>query len=269
MHCIRIRKIALISTLGLVFSAVAADTPGDVDDLVGARASSGESALEERGYHHVSTSKGSDRAWSNWWNPGRKACLSVVTMGGRYDSIVGAPAVDCNQSPDDDNADAKAAAAVAAIAIIGAAALAHKSHDHDDGYHYEDTNRESEYERGYRDGMYNHSYDNYNRSGDYSDGYGDGVDKREHESSYRHHTNRSNTYGYTSTVQYSDLVGARASSADSGLGDRGFRNVDSFRSGSTAYTIWYNRGTRQCLQMATADGRADSIVDIHTHAACH
>jgi hypothetical protein len=75
--------------------------------------------------------------------------------------------------------------------------------------------------------------------------------------------------GNTHSGDYKDLVGARASSAERGLEDLGFRNVDGFKQGTTAYTIWYNRGSRECLQMATAEGRADSIVDIQKHKKCH
>lgn len=80
--------------------------------------------------------------------------------------------------------------------------------------------------------------------------------------------NNSSHHGGGGKESYSDLVGARASSADSALRDRGFSNVDSFKSGNAAYTIWYNRRSDQCLQMAVADGRADSIVDIQTHPQC-
>ncbi|GJL65472.1 MAG: hypothetical protein NPIRA05_04430 [Nitrospirales bacterium] len=65
-----------------------------------------------------------------------------------------------------------------------------------------------------------------------------------------------------------DLEDLRARSAESELEDRGFRNVDSFKSGTTAYSIWYKGRTGRCLQMVTANGRADSIVDIRTHVAC-
>jgi hypothetical protein len=45
--------------------------------------------------------------------------------------------------------------------------------------------------------------------------------------------------------------------------------VDTFQSGNTGSgTIWWNGRSRQCLQMITADGRADSITDIHTHPRC-
>ena len=69
-------------------------------------------------------------------------------------------------------------------------------------------------------------------------------------------------------VQFDDLVGARASSGEDELEDRGFRNVDSLRSGNPSYTIWYNRRTRQCLQAATVEGRYDSVTDIQQHPKC-
>lgn len=67
---------------------------------------------------------------------------------------------------------------------------------------------------------------------------------------------------------FSDLNGARAASADNAMRQRGFRNVDGFRSGSTAYSIWYRYESRQCVQMAVADGRVQNIVDIQTHPSC-
>lgn len=69
-------------------------------------------------------------------------------------------------------------------------------------------------------------------------------------------------------VKFDDLVGARASSGEAELEKRGFRNVDGFASGTTRYTIWFNGRTHQCLQAATADGRYDSLTDIHEHPKC-
>ena len=74
--------------------------------------------------------------------------------------------------------------------------------------------------------------------------------------------------GGRESVKFDDLVGARASSGESELEARGFRNVDGFKSGTTSYTIWYNRRTRQCLQVATAEGRYDSVTDIQEHDKC-
>ena len=69
-------------------------------------------------------------------------------------------------------------------------------------------------------------------------------------------------------VKLDDLKGIRASSGESELTSRGFRNVDALQSGNTSYTIWWNGGTRQCIQVATADGRYDSLTDIQTHPKC-
>lgn len=73
-------------------------TPTDVADLVGARASSGETQLRNRGYRFVKSEKGEDRIWSNWWSRSKSVCLNVVTMNGRYNSIMSTPPSDCNQS---------------------------------------------------------------------------------------------------------------------------------------------------------------------------
>lgn len=79
-------------------SVTGVNTPSGVADLVGARAAGGETQLNARGYSFIKSQKGSDRIWSNWWNPRSQTCLSVVTMEGRYNSIVSAPSLDCQQS---------------------------------------------------------------------------------------------------------------------------------------------------------------------------
>lgn len=81
--------------------------------------------------------------------------------------------------------------------------------------------------------------------------------------------NSGESYGGSETVNFSDLVGAKAAGVDSELQSRGFRSVDGFQSGSNGKgTIWWNDRTRQCLQMITVNGRADSITDIQTHPRC-
>ena len=64
-----------------------------LQDLVGARASSGESQLEERGYTFIATSKGGDSAYSTW----RKGshCVTARTVNGHYKSIVDVTMADC------------------------------------------------------------------------------------------------------------------------------------------------------------------------------
>ncbi|WP_146197962.1 hypothetical protein [Caulobacter endophyticus] len=78
-------------------SAAAQVTPSDVRDLVGARAAGGEAELAARGYVNTGVQSSDDRKWTYWWNDRRGVCLSVSTVGGRYDSIVSTPAPDCRR----------------------------------------------------------------------------------------------------------------------------------------------------------------------------
>lgn len=67
----------------------------EFEDLVGARASSGESELKNRGFRFVKTVKQDMTSYSNWWKASSKTCLTVATVDGRYDSITKGPAADC------------------------------------------------------------------------------------------------------------------------------------------------------------------------------
>jgi hypothetical protein len=64
-----------------------------LQDLVGARGSSGESQLQSRGYTYVKGEKGGDSSYTNW----RKGshCVSVRTTNGHYDMIVDVGMADC------------------------------------------------------------------------------------------------------------------------------------------------------------------------------
>lgn len=266
------QKLFIALGLALVAGAAGADIPGDLEDLMGARASSGERALEQRGYVLTDHGQSEGMSWNYWWNQSRGACVGVATSNGRYERIASVTSHDCNQDTghhEDEMSDG-AKVAIGAAALLGAIALAHKSHHHDNNQHHNEVDREAEFDRGFRDGQYSHDYNDYNDTQDYRDGYDEGASSREHHSSYRHHeSEHHNRHGYTQRQGFDDLVGERASSADSDLRNRGFEDVDGFKTGNTSYTIWWNGRSRQCLQMATADGRADSIVDIGTHPGCH
>lgn len=94
-----IMGLALLSPLYAPLAASAQSTPSDVRDLIGARGSSGEAELIRRGYVNAGGQTGDDRVWTYWWNAQRGVCLSVVTMNGRYDSIITTPAPDCRGRP--------------------------------------------------------------------------------------------------------------------------------------------------------------------------
>ena len=135
-------------------SVAAQALPGSVRDLVGARASSGESTLEARGFAYIAGGTRDDRKLGYWWNGNTKECIRVTTFNGLYENLAVSPKSDCNQKSGN---DAGVAVAIGAAALIGAIALAHKSHDHDNNNHYNDARSEAQYEQGYRDGLYNHS----------------------------------------------------------------------------------------------------------------
>jgi hypothetical protein len=261
-----IRQILFVIVAVVAVSTAAMGQANKLSDLVGARAGQAEGDLENRGYVLTHSDKSGWDSYGYWWSPSAKKCVVVRTSDGRYASIVDTMNFDCNQKAStgmSSGAKAGVAVGVTAAAIIGAIALSHKSHNHDDQKHYEDENKEAEYERGHRDGLYNSSYHNYNNSKEYSSGYGSGVAQR------NNNLNHSTGWGgYRPHVNIADLRGARASSGESEMQSRGFRNVDGFKSGTTSYTIWWNGRTGQCVQVATADGRYDSVMDIGQHPKC-
>jgi hypothetical protein len=78
---------------GAAHSSSGASGAAGLQDLVGARASSGESEFEKRGYTFISTSKGGDSAYTTW----RKGahCVTARTVNGHYKSIVDVTMADC------------------------------------------------------------------------------------------------------------------------------------------------------------------------------
>lgn len=57
-----------------------------------------------------------------------------------------------------------------------------------------------------------------------------------------------------------DMVGARAGQAEGELQRRGYRNTGAREGDDRRYTAWWNDDRRQCVIIATTDGRYDSIV---------
>jgi hypothetical protein len=280
MTTLAARSILACTAIAMAIAPIAATakSASNLSDLVGARAGQAEGDLESRGWTLITGHKGGSASYNYWWNRDRKDCVMVTTRDGRYSSITDTSASDCNQKSGGGN-DAATVAAVAGGAALLAALLSHKSGHHDNGQHYDDSQKEAEYERGYKDGLHNSAYRNNNGNDSYSSGYQNGVDQRDRElnqnNSYGNNgygNNYRNGGGYGGNggggATFNDLVGAKAAGAESDLQSRGFRNVDGFESGNGKGTIWWNGRTRQCLQMITADGRADSITDIQTHPRC-
>lgn len=90
----------LIAALTLIASPVFAQTPVPaLQDLVGARGSSGEMELQKRGYQFLRTEKSGSDAYSYWKEKKSGKCVTVHTAEGRYQSLVYAPSSDCQTAP--------------------------------------------------------------------------------------------------------------------------------------------------------------------------
>ena len=121
-----VKSIAALAAASMLVTPVLAKQAPGLQDLVGARGSSGEAQLEMRGYTHIETHNDGDRKHSYWWNRDSKQCAHVVTWGGKYQSVETASRSDCNQGGGGgDNAGA-------AVALI--AALASKKYHKDKEY---------------------------------------------------------------------------------------------------------------------------------------
>jgi hypothetical protein len=262
--------IGTVSVAALLASGgpVMARSANTLADLVGARAGQAEGQLTSRGFTHIDTSTGQGAQYAYWWNQSADDCVRVTTSDGRYAAIVDVADSDCNKHTGNGAGTAVAVGVGAAILgalIAGGGNDQHRSHNHQDGQHNDNTSYEVQYERGYRDGLYNESYHNADRADGYAAGYDVGVRERESHTSHRRgHAGRG---GYAPSVDVSDLQGARARDLD-GLENRGFRQVDNFTNGNTRYAIWWNGNTMQCLQATIADGRVYDIRDIGSHPNC-
>ncbi|MDR7193284.1 hypothetical protein [Luteimonas terrae] len=223
--------------------------PG-LGDLQGLDDRSASRTLGARGY--VRQSGSGD--YGSWWNARDRRCVMVRSDRGRVASAVTAPAPDCGQQDGGgrDGMSDGAKAAVAAAAILGIAALAHRSHHHDDGDHADDPRHEADYERGYRDAL--HGYRADADSGAYSDGYGAGMRERSAQVPWQ-----SGSTGGSGTGRLDDLVGARAAGAETELQARGFVDRDAQQRDGRSVVTWWNARSRECVHVATGNGRVESI----------
>lgn len=171
-----------LAALVAVSGAWAQDAATNLADLNYQDTAWSRGELAKRGYQRQS-SDGS--GYDYWWNASGKQCVVMHSEGSRVTSVVNTSAIDCGQQASDGSSNNNAAAAaVAAAALIGVAMLAHKSHHHDDDNHYNNANDEADFERGYRDGLYNQSYDTHSDS-QYAQGYSSGARDRSSNTSYR------------------------------------------------------------------------------------
>lgn len=261
----RLLALAVAASLSLpALPLRAQSTVSGLSDLIGVKGRDGESQLEARGYVHQDTMKSDDASYTYWWHSSGKRCIRVVTRDGRYEQIVPATHPDCGQADDSaSGGNNGAAVAAGAIALLGIAALAHKSHQRDDrNYNERET---ADFERGYRDGLYNHSYHNYDNSRHYSDGFSRGVEQRGHESSYR--SGYDYRGGYRAHVGVSDLRYRDIDDARRTLERRGFREAGDRRQlgGGNQWFFW-NNDTRQCVSVSARDHQVQWVNEVGDHS---
>jgi hypothetical protein len=252
------KMCALLATAAMVAAPVAAvaKTPGSVRDLVGARGSSGETQLENRGFHLISGHAEYDSKINYWWNGNTKECIKVVTYDGNYQSIDTTSNADCNQKGG--SGDKTAAIAVGAAALLGIAALASKSHHRGDNNY--DERGTADFERGHRDGLYGQAYHNYSRSDAYSSGYDSGVRERANQTSYRGGHNYSG--GYSAYAEFNDLQGQARDYATGQLSSRGFTQLDNKKTDQGRYMTYWRSASKQCLVVNSRNGYIYSIESV-------
>lgn len=255
----RLRNLTLGVALGaFVATPVLAEKANQLVDINGMRGSSAESALQSRGFSHVSTHKSqSGYVNSYWWDRSDDNCVVVEVYDGRVMTISDATDQDCGHHKG-------GAAAVAGVAIgaalIGALA-SHKSHHREDR-DYDET-QTNQFERGYQDGLHHAQYHNYDRSDAYAHGYERGADEREANLG-RHHRRG----GYAPIAEFKDVEGRRGPRARDILSERGFTRVGRFGDDNTRYSILWRSESRQCIQLTIADGRVYDVRDIGNHPDC-
>jgi len=252
--------LAVFSSLALVATPALASKANTLQSLVGLRGSSGEMELENKGFVSIDGHQADGGVYTYWWNARDKNCISVFTSDGKYQAIRDATNGDCKQK----NSSAGAAVAGVAVgALLLAALTSHKSSHHDDGQHLNDQQAEAQYERGYNDGLHNVAYHNYEKTDAYSSGYSAGVSQRQ-----RNTSSHSGRGGYSPHASLEGIQGRDPIWAFDEIRGRGFTNVDTITSGNTIYGIYFNRSTRQCVQMTNSTNRVEDIREIYTHPRC-
>lgn len=278
---------AVLAASAMVVAPVAAKKAESLRDLLGASGASAETQLGQRGFEYITGNKTDNAAYSYWWDSKGKDCVVVEVMQGRVVTINDAKAEDCGKKSGNDTAIA--AAAIGAVAL-GAILLSRKDKDkhreeyQQDWQQVEVYNTQSGSARIFRKPDKDSRVRDDVREGTLLRNYG--CDRYNGESWCEVSTMNGRTTGWardrylrvtnyggggsggSGNGSYGYLAGSRPGRAEDTLRDRGFRNVDNFKSGRTSYSIWFSQRSRECLQMAVANDRVDSVVDIRTHPRC-
>lgn len=166
---------ATFAALATISSVAPAHAQSSNYDLVGARASSADSELRNRGYVSGNGGEGRNNSRYVYWRRGGD-CIQVLTRDGTVRAVTPSDINYCRGIPDSSSSgNSGAAAVVAGVAIVGlAAAIAAHNRHHDDA----DRNHDDEYSRGYQAGLYGADYDDRHETEGYHEGYLAGESER-------------------------------------------------------------------------------------------
>jgi hypothetical protein len=216
----------------------------DLQGIVGLRGTDAEYQLESKGYVHIKTTESAYEAYSSWWNPSKKKCVTYHLSYGNVLSVSDVPPLDCNKSNNAGYSQSWSGN--------------HNSYHHSNKTHYDNKDHDAAFERGHNDGIHNKAYhniyaDSYLKNA-YSEGYQSGVDQRRYNTA--HHSNRG---GYHSHARVDDIVGLTVDSAAERMGSRGFTKVNQFKHDGKTHRIFYNRETRQCIDVRSMHGKVGHV----------
>ena len=242
MKTIEKKLLTLLVLLISVTMTFGQSNARELQDLIGAKGSSAEYELENRGYVHIKTDKSSSDVYSYWWNWQNKKCVSYHMQDGRIQSVVNSMPYDCNKSTTGN----------------GYNSYSHQAHHHDNNTHYKNKSHVGVFERGFNDGLHNksyhNSYDNAQTRDVYADGYGKGVAQRNKNTSY--HSGRG---GYGSYAQVNDIKGLSVDAAAQRLTSRGFTQIKQHKHDGKTHRYFYNKNTDQCIETISMHGKTGTV----------
>ncbi len=82
----------------LLFVTALTFAQNNLQDLVGDKATYLDQSMRDKGYKFISTSKGGDSSYQNWYSSSRNRCVTVRIYDGRVESIVNSTLADCGKS---------------------------------------------------------------------------------------------------------------------------------------------------------------------------
>lgn len=90
-------KTKTMHLLILFFVTTLSFAQNNLQDLVGDKATYLEQSMRDNGYKFISTSKGGDSSYQNYYNSGRNKCVTVKINNGRIESIANSSLEDCGK----------------------------------------------------------------------------------------------------------------------------------------------------------------------------